>query len=470
MVGVAAGAAAGDLGVGVRRPAAGVAGSLEHERRRLLRPGRSRRGRGRTAATRAAGSAFRRDSARRLPNVARPIGETARSQAPATQTSTSPSRSQWRPISSAWLPLAQAAESASAGPAESQPAPDPLDRSTRDPGPGRTAACRPRGGRPPRAASTRPRARAPGRRATRDARPRGPASRSAVSAHQCASCSSGGRADERPRIAPGRARDLSELRGDPAGIVVGREPRHQRHARPPGQQVRLDLRELAAQRRRGPDARDPDRFIPVHVASSRAVGPSTNSIRSRPSGSVAIVSARRLRPVRQGLRQRDQVDRRGRAGETSAPNRARNAGRPPESPAAQPARAPGPGTRLAAGEPATARSGTSSGDQPLRTSQTPGTTPADSQVRAARKPSAAACSPPPTPRFGPCSPRRQADRPRRGMKRKVRDQVRRGAPDSLGQEAPQAPRQVRPPQEPRRGHHAPALERDRGGSPSPRSP
>ena len=39
-------------------------------------------------------------------------------------------------------------------------------------------------------------------------------------------------ARERRGIAAGRRGDRPELRGDPAGVVVGREPRHRRHPRP----------------------------------------------------------------------------------------------------------------------------------------------------------------------------------------------------------------------------------------------
>ncbi len=49
-------------------------------------------------------------------------------------------------------------------------------------------------------------------------------------------------------------------------------------------------------------------------------------------------------------------------------------------------------------------SGTRSGSWPVRTSQTPGRRPSESQVSAVSAPSIAEPGPPPTPRFGPCEP------------------------------------------------------------------
>ena len=277
-----------------------------------------------------------------------------------------------------------------------------------------------------------------------------------------------------PRTPADRTRrtgDLPDLRGDPARVVVRRELGHQRDARPAGQQVRLDLREVAAQRGRGPHARDPDRFSPIHFASSRAIRPldqlDTQAVRL---GSVAIIRGDgfpRPRPRRLSARP-SQVERGSGVARLLPDDDPDHAAALPSRPRAS-APGPGPGIRRCR-EHCHERSGTSSGDQPLRTSQTPGTTPAANQVRAARKPSAAACSPPPTPRFGPCNPNARLIVPDSRMEGKVRDQVGRGAPDALRHEAPQGDRQVRAPQVPRRGHHAPGLAIVAAAGPSPPSP
>ena len=249
VVGVAAGAAAGDLGVGAGPTAAGRRSARSRTnaappspRTKPSRP----RSNGRDAA---AGSSLRRDRARRLPKVARPIGVTARSQAPARQTSTSPSRSQCRPISRAWLPLAQAAESASAGPER------PRSRRTRsivdsrvlvrvvDPRAARA------GGRPPRAASTRRRGRAPGRPAPRGAAPRAGVAQGRLDAPDARAAPAGAAPRTRGDRSPGGQGIALDLAGDPAG-VVGRSGTGRPRSTPdrPASRFASIVREVAAQR------------------------------------------------------------------------------------------------------------------------------------------------------------------------------------------------------------------------------
>ena len=169
LMGVAAGAVAGHLGVG-----ASVCRSratwrrLQHEATPpspMTKPSRPRSN-GREAARVVVAP---RQGAQ-VAEAARAIGVTAMSQPPATQRSTSPSRSHVRPISRAKLLDAQAAERFKAGPVSSRRG-GPAPGSRRNPGRDRELGCR-RAGRPlPRAPSTRPRCRAPAPPAGRDAGP-----------------------------------------------------------------------------------------------------------------------------------------------------------------------------------------------------------------------------------------------------------------------------------------------------------
>ncbi len=150
---------------------------------------------------------------------------------------------------------------------------------------------------------------------------------------------------EGKRTASRRTGDLPDLRGHPARIVVRRELGHQRHARPAGQQVRLDLREVAAQRGRGPNARDPYRFKPIHFASSRAVRP-LDQLDTKPSPSDRSRSpGRRLSPPTPELSARPSQVERGRGVARLRPDhdpehRPLSRSRPRPS-----APGPGPGTR-----------------------------------------------------------------------------------------------------------------------------
>ena len=65
---------------------------------------------------------------------------------------------------------------------------------------------------------------------------------------------------------------------------------------------------------------------------------------------------------------------------------------------------------------------------------------------------------------------RQAQRTRSGVEGKVRDQVRRDAPDPLSVKVSHCDRQIRPPQVSRRGHHPPGFVTYSATDPSPPSP
>ena len=195
-------------------------------------------------------------------------------------------------------------------------------------------------------------------------RPHSPASRSAVAAHQWASWSSGPRR-ERLGIAARRRRDRPDLRRDPARVIRRREPGHRRDAGPAGQQVRLDLRQVAAQRRRGPHARDPDRFCPCPCRSPRLlVAPPPARPAGDRSGSVAIVRGEGPPRISRS--------RPGRPGQQAATATGRSAPRDdPEHPPARPAssavsQGQGQGLAFAGGRggAATSRSGSAPGTSP----------------------------------------------------------------------------------------------------------
>ena len=125
-MGIAAGAAAGNLGVGLGSSAPGIAGSFQdeddstfsqHKTVAIAVEGPRRRGRVGVAPRQSAQVAESRQADRRYGQVAGP-GDAVVDQAEPQP---------WRPSSRAWLPLAHAAEIASAGPERSEPAADPLD-------------------------------------------------------------------------------------------------------------------------------------------------------------------------------------------------------------------------------------------------------------------------------------------------------------------------------------------------------
>ena len=259
-------------------------------------------------------------------------------------------------------------------------------------------------------------------------------------------------------VAIRRAQRLSELRGDPAGIVVRRKPRHQRHARPAGQQVRLDLRELAAERRRGPDARDPDRFSRVHIASSWAVS----------TGQPARCAAARAHRSRSSRGNRSRLANNWLCQPTSrssgdATDGVARSERPPGPPAALPlarthqGQSQGPAFADMRGV-LPPGSGTSSGDQPDKTSHTPGTTPVDQPGQSRQESFGHGVQAAADPQVRSVRPQRQADRSRWGMEGEMRDQVRRRAPHTLRHEAAQGDGEAGPAQIPRRGHDTPVAE------------
>ena len=193
------------------------------------------RSNGRDAPT---GSEFRRDSARRLPNVASPIGVTARSQAPATQTSTKPEP---QPVTADLQSVIAAGTrrgQCQCRPRELQIATGPLDRRFPCPGRGRMTPC------PaaeviglPRGTSARHPVPAPDRTGPRGEPPR-------ARRREAPSRRTNGRAGP-VRLFAAKAvgstargnRDPPDLGGDPARIVLRRKSGHRSlrpNARPAG--------------------------------------------------------------------------------------------------------------------------------------------------------------------------------------------------------------------------------------------
>ena len=206
------------------------------------------RSNGREAAV---GSAFLRESARRLPKVASPIGVTAMSHAPrhaeVDQPETEPAPTDLQRVIAA-----------GAGGREGEPrtrkvevATDPVERRfgvlfrVVDPvAPGGMVGLPEQhqlGAEPEHQPDPRPEAPSPSAGVAQgrlDAPDRDPLQRRA------------GR--ERSGVAPGRAGDRRDLAGDPARVIGRREPGHDPHARPAFEEGLVDRSDRAAERARGP--------------------------------------------------------------------------------------------------------------------------------------------------------------------------------------------------------------------------